>query len=455
MICAVSSPTRCIRVAPTPSPTPTLRRAASPRAPGPGGITTFYTNNNAGTLTSLGYSDNTSILNDFGRLGRRISSFVYTNTTLLSSNAWTYDLTGQVITENQNGLTVANTYDSLNRRTNLTINTQPSSIKFGYGYDGASRLQIVASSQDTATYSYLANSPLVGQIAFSHSGTPRMTTTKQFDNLNRLTRIGSVSSAGAVVDFQYGYNAANQRTNVILAPDNSHWDYAYDSLGQVTSGKKHWPDGSVVAGQQFEYQFDSIGNRKQTKAGGDNSGQNLRAANYTNNLLNQITGRDVPGAADILGIAHASATVTVNGQSTSRKGEYYWKGLGTSNQLAAIYQGVTNTAYMAGTTNTTTGSLLLPMSPQPFFYDADGNLLSDGVWTNTWDAENRLIATETTTAVPQTARAKEIWSYYPDGRWAERVIYAWTNSAWTAQITQHFIWDGNVIVAILDVNLTL
>ena len=278
-----------------------------------------------------------------------------------------------------------------------------------------------------------------------------MPTTQQYDALNRLTRIGSVSSAGSVVDFQYGYNAANQRTNIILGPDNSHWDYAYDALGQVTSGKKHWPDGSSVAGQQFEYQFDSIGNRKQTKAGGDNSGQNLRAANYTNNLLNQITGRDVPGAADILGIAHASATVTVNGQSTSRKGEYYWKGLGISNQLAAIYQGVTTTAYLAGTTNTTTGSLLLPMSPQRFFYDADGNLLSDGVWTNTWDAENRLVSTETTTAVPQGARAKETWSYYPDGRWAERVIYAWTNSAWSAQTTQRFIWDGNLIVAILDV----
>ena len=270
-------------------------------------------------------------------------------------------------------------------------------------------------------------------------------------NLNRLTRIKSVSSALSVVDFQHAYNAANQRTNIILGPDNSHWDYAYDALGQVTSGKKHWPDGSSVAGQQFEYQFDSIGNRKQTQAGGDNSGQNLRAANYTNNLLNQITGRDVPGAADILGIAHASATVTVNGQSTSRKGEYYWKGLGISNQLAAIYQGVTNTAYLAGTTNTTPGSLLLPMSPQRFFYDADGNLLSDGVWTNTWDAENRLISTETTAAVPQGARAKETWSYYPDGRWAERVIYAWTNSAWTAQTTQRFVWDGNLIVAVLDV----
>jgi hypothetical protein len=35
----------------------------------------------------------------------------------------------------------------------------------------------------------------------------------------------------------------------------------YDSLGQVISGKKYWADGTPVAGQQFEYTFDDIGNR--------------------------------------------------------------------------------------------------------------------------------------------------------------------------------------------------
>ena len=38
---------------------------------------------------------------------------------------------------------------------------------------------------------------------------------------------------------------------------------------------------SPVAGQQFEYAFDDIGNRTQTKAGGDENGWNLRPAGYT------------------------------------------------------------------------------------------------------------------------------------------------------------------------------
>ena len=67
----------------------------------------------------------------------------------------------------------------------------------------------------SATFSYLANSPLISQIAFKQSGTTRMTTTKTFDNLNRLQ---SVSSSGSQlstpIDFNYSYNDANQGTRV-------------------------------------------------------------------------------------------------------------------------------------------------------------------------------------------------------------------------------------------------
>jgi len=91
------------------------------------------------------------------------------------------------------------------------------------------------------------NSPLVSQIAFKQSGTTRMTTTKQYDYLNRLTSISSVPSASSAVNFNYNYNNANQRVQSALV-DGSYWSYNYDSLGQVTSGRKYWADGTPVAG---------------------------------------------------------------------------------------------------------------------------------------------------------------------------------------------------------------
>lgn len=54
-------------------------------------------------------------------------------------------------------------------------------------------------------------------------------------------------------------------------------------LGQVKSGKKYWADGTPVAGQQFEYAFDEIGNRTSAKTGGDAAGSSsaLRSSTYT------------------------------------------------------------------------------------------------------------------------------------------------------------------------------
>jgi YD repeat-containing protein len=80
---------------------------------------------------------------------------------------------------------------------------------------------------------YLANSPLVGQIVFQQSAATRMTTSKQYDYLNRLSSVSSTPSNS----FAYQYNAANQRNLARLA-DGSYWRYGYDALRQVVSGNK-------------------------------------------------------------------------------------------------------------------------------------------------------------------------------------------------------------------------
>src|SRR5258708_2791292 len=207
------------------------------------------------------------------------------------------------------------TYDSSLRRSTLALNSQSSTLNSViYGYDPASRLlsvtdNSISSAPFSATYTYIANSPLVQQIVFNQGTAPVMTTTKQYDFLNRLTSIASSSSASSS-SFSYSYNTANQRTRSTLA-DNAYWVYTYDALGQVKTGKKYWSDGTAVAGQQFEYTFDDIGNRTQTKAGGDNSGANLHSATYGANSLNQYTNRTVPGYVQMLGSANSSAAVTL------------------------------------------------------------------------------------------------------------------------------------------------
>jgi RHS repeat-associated protein len=281
-----------------------------------------------------------------------------------------------------------------------------------------------------------------------------MTTTKSYDNLNRLLRTASVPSASSALRFDFQLNAANQRTRVTHA-DGSYWIYEYDSIGQLKTGKHYWSDGTPVAGQQNEYAFDDIGNRTSTKEGGDASGANLRAATYGANNLNQYTNRTVPGAADILGIAHAAATVTVNNSATYRRGEYYDLALSINNASAAIWQSVTNLASLGGTNNTVTGNVFLPKTPEVFAFDADGNLTQDGRWDMTWDGENRLTRIVGISTLPDAARLSLDCGYDYQSRRISKTVSNWTGSAWSFSYSQKFVYDGWNLVAILDQNNTL
>jgi hypothetical protein len=118
----------------------------------------------------------------------------------------------------------------------------------------------VSDGANNAAYSYLANSPLVSQILFTNNTTRRMTTTKSYDYLNRLTQVSSSPNVSYTLPlaFNYTYNSANQRTHNTLA-DGSYWVYGYDSPGQMTNACKYFSNGTPVAGQQFDYTFDNIG----------------------------------------------------------------------------------------------------------------------------------------------------------------------------------------------------
>jgi YD repeat-containing protein len=321
------------------------------------------------------------------------------------------------------GFSITNGYDASLRRSTLTLRSNTTALlTHSYAYDAASRLTNVSDGTYRATHSYLANSPLISQITFRSNSTTRMTTTKQYDHLNRLLRIASEPSASSALAYDYSYNDANQRTRC-TTPDGSYWSYEYDSLGQLVSGKRYWSDGTPVAGQQFEYGFDEIGNRTSTKKGGDQNGAGLRSASYTANSLNQYSQRDVPGFADILGIAHAQATVSVNGDANvSRHGEYFWKDLSINNASAAVWQAVTNRAVLTNATNTVVGNIFLPKAPEAFAYDRDGNLTNDGRWMLTWDAENRLVKMETYSSAPTASKRRINYTYDSQSRLVRRKV---------------------------------
>ena len=272
-----------------------------------------------------------------------------------------------------------------------------------------------------------------------------MTTSKQHDYLIRLSSISSEGPQSAsFASFAYVYNSANQRT-LRREADGAYWRYEYDSLGQVKSGKKYWADGTPVAGQQFDYAFDDIGNRTSTKAGGDQSGANLRSATYAANKLNQYSSRTVPGAVDVMGVALATNTVTVDGHSPCRKGEYFRKELSVANTSVPVWKSLTVNA--PGETPETRNEFV-PQTPESFTHDLDGNLVADGRWNYTWDAENRLVAMAARTGIGPQISLK--FEYDAQGRRIRKQV--WGNAAWSGSATNdlRFVYDGWNVIAVLS-----
>src|SRR5271157_750072 len=413
------------------------------------GMNTTYLYNTAGDLGTNIYSDSTpGVTNNYDRLGRKSSVVCGATTT-----SFVYDLANDVLSESYtggvlNGLTVTNQFDTDLRRTSMGLwNGSATLCQAIYGYDNASRLASVGDGNGNSNkYSYLAYSPLVGQIVYQQSGTTRMTTSKQYDYLNRLSSVSSTPSNS----FAYQYNAANQRNLARLA-DGSYWRYGYDALGQVTSGNKYWVDETPVAGQQFDYTFDTIGNRTQTQAGGDQNGANLRVANYTNNSLNQITSRGVPGDVDVMGLGIATNSVTVNGQTAYRKVEYFRQQLAVNNTSAAMWTNITVTE----SGSNVTGKAYVARTPENYTYDADGNLLSDGRWTYAWDAENRLINLTSLSGAPAGSQLQLAFAYDYQGRRTQKIVSTNNGGGYVGEYTNNYAYDGWNLIGELAPNGSL
>jgi len=268
-----------------------------------------------------------------------------------------------------------------------------------------------------------------------------MTTSKQYDYLNRLTSISSTPSNS----FAYLYNSADQRVINRLA-DSSYWRYGYDSFGQVIQGERYWVDETPVAGQQFDYTFDAIGNRIQAQSGGDQNGANLRLAYYTNNVLNQITSRTVPGDVDVMGIGIATNPVTVNGTTAYRKNEYFRSQVAVNNGSSALWTNITVT----NSVSTASGHAYVAETPESYTYDVDGNLLSDGRWNYTWDGENRLLTMTSLSGAPSGSLLQLNFAYDYMGRRIQKLVSTNNGTNYTGEYTNNYTYDGWNCLAILN-----
>ncbi len=318
-------------------------------------------------------------------------------------------------------------------------------------------------------YNYLGNSSLLsGYTANAGGSAASLTVSKTYESQRNLidavtnSVIGG-ANAGVVSAFDYTNDEVGRRTRRddlrvggTTSPQSTYWSYAYNNRNEVIGGNRfRTSDDAPIPGMQFGYGYDNIGNRIYAEDG-DPENKEL----YTANNLNQYQQRNTPPTINVFGTAATNATVSVGLrtagvppapygevdiatiQQATRDGDYFHLMYPVDN-LSGPFSGtlditaVINPAGHADLDIVTneTRSVFKPQSPEQFVYDDDGNLLDDGRFNYTWNAENRLIEVQSRTGILPVIHAEYAYDY--QGRRFSKTV----DGAETS-----FIWDGNHIV---------
>ena len=203
-------------------------------------------------------------------------NYTYTTDCKISSvtdstgtTTFTYDLMdGLKRVDYPDGNYVAYSYDNACRLTSVTT-------PFGstnYEYDKLDRIVRVVDRNNYATiYEYDAN----GNRTAVHYANG-LTTTYDYDLLNRLIRQETIDNSGnVVVQYIYTLGAAGERLSVTELDRTV--EYTYDSLYRLTSETITDENGTTV----YTYAYDSVSNRTLKTVNGEETV-------YTYNALNQL-----------------------------------------------------------------------------------------------------------------------------------------------------------------------
>ncbi|MBL8014367.1 MAG: RHS repeat protein, partial [Candidatus Omnitrophica bacterium] len=252
-----------------------------------------------------------------------------------------------------------------------------------------------------------------------------------YDALNRL--LTAQQPLGQIVGYSYDPVGLRKRLSY---PDNTFLNYTYDSSDRLTSIKEgsgeeykfvydiasrrttlNYPNGI-----QTSYTFDEADRLTQILTKRLSTGEVISQMNYTVNILDSRTQTTLQypekKVFNLYLNDELDRLVDVINKPTLFQ-HYNYDAVG--NRTSAFENGVTKN-YVSNVLNQYT-----QVDGVPLTYDANGNLISDGTLTMSYDAENRLV---------KTVKGTTIVNYQYD--WSNRLMKKTVNGG--API--YFIYDG-------------
>ena len=366
----------------------------------------------------------------------------------VGATRYSYDQAGLLLTED--GPWAYDTVTSIytNRlRASLTLQQPGAPVAWQYRYDTAHRLDTLVSPAGMFSYRYPAAGATlarasrlpvqvdlpVGAIVNSYDGMARVT--------NNILRNLAQATLNA---HAYAYNNASQRTRMTSTSAGNYVDYGYDALGQLTNAAgRELSGGALRAQEQWANTYDKAGNLAQRV-------KNQLTETFVADANDQLTSVSSTGTLTVGGTATPAATqVTVNGQTAAL---YADKTFAVPNVplSATALTAVANDGQGHSASNTIAVSLSTPTAPQ---YDLNGNLLTDGWRTFTYDTDNQLtgiVVTNANGTITQTG-------FVYDGKARRRIRTEATlqAGAWVTNQTFRYLYDGQRVIQERDANNTV
>lgn len=391
-----------------------------------------------GRTTTYQYDANRRLTKTTDPSGHVIQ-YGYTPTDAISSltdakgnvTSWTYDLQSRPVSKKYaDNSSVTYTYETTTSRLKSTTDALRQSRRLTYALDDS-----------------------VTNIAYMNAVNATPSVSLTWDPY--FKRLASMSDGTGTTRYSYGapfQPGALQRTGECFAPTGGsacahQIAYGYDELGRVSSR-------SVSGAGTETYKYDAIG-----RVTDHLSDLGDFAISYLGQT-NQIALRKLAGSGTTLQTAWSYlpnsgnrrlAGIDNTGLSASQYSNFAFT-TNSENEFIAITETTDGSVATPASANQNASynnlNQLTNLSGQAQTYDANGNLLSDGQRSYTWDAENRLIAISYPT---QSGKATH-FTYDGIGR---RTQIASTSAGGGSTQARNFVWCGDQICQARDASYML
>ena len=305
-----------------------------------------------------------------------------------------------------------------------------------YTWDSLGRLATVENAIGTYTIDYKTNLPRPSNIAAPNSLITNFVywaDTESGGRAGRLAWITHLRGSAELAKHLYGYDTAGRITS---------WERRSTGRNTRKSTYTYNLGDELVDAEDKDLTANTVLDRETW--GLDDGGNWLSRSRSTGNLMetrsvdvmNRLTRTGGAGSTVVEGQVNELSAVSVNGQPAELRADAVAGGYRFRRSVPVSQGTNTITVTAADTGNppamtTKSWSLNVPAVARSFTYDANGNTLSDGQRTFTWDAKNRL---RTVTKDGTTWK----WDYdYLDRRVREYI---------DGTLTRVYVWSGNEII---------